>query len=43
MVEYGTRHHRAQPFIRPAFDQNEDKAVERFKAQLAKNIKKHTG
>lgn len=43
MVEYGTRYHRAQPFIRPAFDQNQGRAVERFKSQLAKNIKKHTG
>ncbi|OOS03265.1 phage protein, HK97 gp10 family [Moraxella cuniculi DSM 21768] len=43
MVEYGTKYHQAQPFLRPAFENNKEQAVERFKQQLDKNIKKATG
>ncbi|WP_323841566.1 MULTISPECIES: HK97-gp10 family putative phage morphogenesis protein [unclassified Moraxella] len=41
-LEKGTAKMPATPFLRPAFDNNKDEAVERFKAQLAKNIKKYT-
>lgn len=41
-VEYGTSKMPAVPFLRPAFDNNVDLAVDRFKTKLAANIEKYT-
>lgn len=41
-VERGTKNVAATPFLRPAFDQNIEKSVERFKKQLTKKIDKLT-
>jgi HK97 gp10 family phage protein len=38
LVEFGTRHSRAQPFIRPAFDSNVRTVLEIERAELAKGI-----
>lgn len=38
--EFGTRHHRAQPFMRPAWDQQQAAALEIFTKQLADELEK---
>ena len=40
MVEYGTRYTTAQPFMRPALDENEDKVVEAYKNEIQKQLDK---
>lgn len=39
-IEYGTAKMPKIPFLRPAFDNNVDKAIDRFAKKLAKNIDK---
>ncbi|MBS0344763.1 MAG: HK97 gp10 family phage protein [Proteobacteria bacterium] len=39
-VEFGTAKMTAQPFLRPAFDQNKEKAVDAMKNRLEARIKK---
>jgi len=43
LVEFGTINTPAQPFLRPAFDENKTKVVQLFRAQLEKRIKKVAG
>jgi len=38
LVELGTKHSAARPWLRPALDQNKDRAVSIFKTTLAKRI-----
>jgi HK97 gp10 family phage protein len=38
--EFGTQHHRAQPFMGPAFDANASRAIDIFKARLKTRIDK---
>lgn len=38
LQEFGTVHHPAQPFLRPAFDNKRDEAVRAFRESLGKNI-----
>lgn len=38
--EFGTKRHRAQPFMRPAFDANASRAIDIFKARLKTSIDK---
>lgn len=40
-IEKGTVKMQAVPFLRPAFDNNKDKAVERFKEKLGETINKY--
>jgi len=40
MVEFGTRHSGARPFMRPAFDAEKDKAVDIFKRELKRLIER---
>lgn len=40
--ELGTAHHAAQPFLRPALDNNEQEVVDAFAGELAKVIRKVT-
>jgi len=40
LVEFGARQMPAQPFMRPAFDATAPEAVERFRASLARRIKR---
>jgi HK97 gp10 family phage protein len=37
-IEYGTSKMRAQPFMRPAFGSNVDKAIEAFRMRMAKGV-----
>jgi HK97 gp10 family phage protein len=39
-VEYGTAKTAAQPFLRPAYDQNKEKAVQAIKDRIAKRLAK---
>lgn len=39
-VEYGTAKNAAQPFLRPAYDQNKERAVEAIKDRIEKRLKK---
>lgn len=39
-VEYGTAKMPAQPFLRPAYDQNKERAVEAIKDRIEKRLKK---
>lgn len=39
-VEYGTAKMPARPYLRPAFDQNKEKAVEAIKDRIKKRIEK---
>lgn len=41
-VEFGTAKMSARPFMRPAFDQNKERAVEVMKATLARGIERAT-
>lgn len=38
-LEYGTSKMNAKPFMRPAFDKSEQKAVEAFSSEIAKALK----
>ena len=38
--EFGTRHHSAQPFMRPAFDQDHLSLLDRLKVELWADIQK---
>lgn len=38
--EFGTRHHAAQPFLRPAWDQGQSQMLETLKAELWADISK---
>lgn len=40
LTELGTRNQAAQPFLRPAIDENQDTVVEGLKTELDKRIKK---
>jgi len=40
MIEFGTTHSRAIPFIRPAFDAEKERVVRIFSSELKKNINK---
>lgn len=42
-IENGTSKMAATPFMRPAFDNNIDVMIDRFKEKLAKNIEKYAG
>ena len=39
-VEYGTAKSAPQPFLRPAYDQNKERAVEAIKDRIEKRLKK---
>ena len=40
LVEFGTEHSRAEPFLRPALDQNKQKALTILRTGVGKNIEK---
>lgn len=40
LVEYGTKHSKAKPFMRPAFDQNKSKSMELFKRVVLEELEK---
>lgn len=40
LQEFGTRHHAAQPFMRPAFDEQKHRAVEIVRRELAAAIRR---
>ena len=40
MQEFGTRHHGAQPFMRPAYDENKAKAIQIARRRLGAEIRK---
>lgn len=40
LLEFGTSNQKAQPFLRPAWDANVRKAVERFEKKMSKSIAK---
>ena len=39
-VEFGTRHMRARPFMRPAFEANKQTALEKIKASMQRTIQR---
>lgn len=39
-VEFGTAHTPARPFLRPAYDQNKERAVEAIKDRIDKRLRK---
>ncbi|MNY41310.1 hypothetical protein D3C86_1761160 [compost metagenome] len=39
-VEYGTSKMAAKPFMRPAYDQNKEKAVQAIKDRISKRLEK---
>ena len=38
LIEFGTKHHGPQPFMRPAWDANKEKVLEHIKGQLEQRI-----
>lgn len=40
LVEFGTVHSAARPFLRPAFEQNKNEAVDRYKKKVAEGVNK---
>jgi HK97 gp10 family phage protein len=40
MQEFGTRHHGAQPFMRPAWDENRERALDIVRRELEQEIEK---
>lgn len=40
--EFGTARHKAQPFLRPAFDAKKDEALQRIRDRLAANIERQS-
>lgn len=40
-VEFGTRHMKARPFMRPAFEAKKGAAIDGFKARMQKGLKRY--